>query len=393
MSSDLINKKNTFQTVASPLEISLPTGKLKISVTRFSWPIDDLCAFASRINQARGYLVISKVLGKHYPVKPKVMTRVYEDLASSLKKLNLESPLVMIGMAETATGLGRGVFESFGQGPEGLKESLFLQTTRYRLSQKVSFNIDESHCHAREHLVYEPVSTMDKEVFKSGRTLVLVDDEITTGQTLLKLSEAYGQKAKYFKRVVLVALTTWLSNQAKKDLSLLFPVPVDFVSLLEGTISFESYGFYLPPNHYKSVGEGSLKDKYLTKNFGRLGVRPGQGLSEIRKLTKGLGLVKERTVLVLGTGEFTYPPYLLAKYLEENGYQVEFQSTTRTPIYKGGVIMEVLNFVDNYYDGIDNFLYNVSKENEKQIVLCYETSPLPPEHHLPTILSSRTVFF
>ena len=47
------------------------------------------------------------MLGKHYPVVPSRMEEVHRRLAD---KIQLDGPTVVIGLAETATGLGHGVF-------------------------------------------------------------------------------------------------------------------------------------------------------------------------------------------------------------------------------------------------------------------------------------------
>jgi len=55
------------------------------------------------------HLFVSKVLGKHWPVRPTVMREIHARLATQIA--NLPGPLLVIGMAETATALGRGVAE------------------------------------------------------------------------------------------------------------------------------------------------------------------------------------------------------------------------------------------------------------------------------------------
>ncbi|WP_228292465.1 TRSP domain-containing protein [Candidatus Thiothrix anitrata] len=59
-----------------------------------------------------------------------------------------------------------------------------------------------------------------------------------------------------------------------------------------------------------------------------------------------------RTHPSLGTGEFVWPPFLLAEYLEQQGATVHFSATTRSPIALGHSIQHRYCFHDNYGQGI-----------------------------------------
>lgn len=379
--------------------VDLPGGRLDIEVFRSDWPLDDLCGFAGRYNPARNYLFVSKVLGKHYPVKPSVMGRVHGLLADKISALNIQAPAVMIAMAETATGLGHGLFEACLQRRYS-PEWLFLHTTRYALKRPLAFQISEDHCHAREHLIYEPASAEGREIFKSARTLILVDDEISTGNTLLSLSRAFAAGAPMAQRLIVVCLTSWLDDRRRAALASVFNRPAEFVSVLDGTFNFTpKTGSADHGLSFKSVGDWGPKDNLLSDNFGRLGICSSASrlkddrLKRLRQMRLRLDLDPRRPVLVLGTGEFLHHPYLLARFLEDEGFEISFQSTTRTPAAVGHDITEALRCVDNYYDGIDNFLYNVAVDSESQKIICYETTSLPPEHDLHQLINAQTVFF
>ncbi|MDW2612034.1 phosphoribosyltransferase domain-containing protein, partial [Escherichia coli] len=74
------------------------------------YPLTDLFDIAERRNPKRAFLFVSKVLGRHIPVSPQVMRNVYTQLAEQFLG-TLDGPVVFIGMAETAVGLGAGVFD------------------------------------------------------------------------------------------------------------------------------------------------------------------------------------------------------------------------------------------------------------------------------------------
>ena len=90
----------------------MPTGELTLKVDEARFPLDWLIGFAARANAKRGFLFLSKVLGKHWPVTPRAMEAIHDDLAAQIPP-SLPGPVVFIAMAETAVGLGQGVFEAW----------------------------------------------------------------------------------------------------------------------------------------------------------------------------------------------------------------------------------------------------------------------------------------
>jgi hypothetical protein len=89
--------------------------------------------------------------------------------------------------------------------------------------------------------------------------------------------------------------------------------------------------------------------------------------------------------LVLGTGEFTFPPFLLAERLEQAGADVWCQATTRSPVMVGNDVATALEFRDNYGDGIPNYLYNVAPGQYDRVLVCHETAR---DALCPTLLSA-----
>ncbi|MDB5868119.1 MAG: hypothetical protein JWP96_451, partial [Polaromonas sp.] len=104
--------------------IVLPTGLLELKVDAGPFCLDDMIGFAARANARRGFLFLSKVLGKHWPVTPCLMHDIHTELAAQVAP-DLPGPVVFIAMAETAIGLGQGVFEAYKAAhPE--REAMFL---------------------------------------------------------------------------------------------------------------------------------------------------------------------------------------------------------------------------------------------------------------------------
>jgi hypothetical protein len=134
------------------------------------------------------------------------------------------------------------------------------------------------------------------------------------------------------------------------------------------------------------------RDGCSDRNFGRFG-HTGPLALGFEPWRRELDIRKDQRILVLGSGEFMYPPFLFAEWLQAEGYDVHFQSTTRSPILRGGDIQDTLNTMDNYGDGIPNFLYNVRPSQYDRVLIGYETSPLPPGHDLPEQLNASVLEF
>lgn len=369
--------------------VRLRSGTLRLRVEQAEVELDALCGYASRRSRKRGFVFVSKVLGKHHPVRPARMADTYARLARKLA--GLPGPAVLVALAETATGLGRGVYEAWVRAT-GRRDLLFTQTTRYRLRRPPALTFDESHSHATEHLLYEPADPAHADLFRRASTLVLVDDEITTGRTLAGLVAAYRRLNPRLGSVHLVCLTDWMGRDRRAELAAELGVPAGFHSLLRGDYTFDPDPAFDPGPIPDVTGAGGFKDDYLPVDFGRLGC-VGLLTPDLDGMTRAAGLRPGDRVLVLGTGEFAYPPYLLARHLQTRGWDTHFQTTTRSPLMTGAALATALEFVDNYHDGIPNYVYNVVSNEYDRVLVGYETRPLPAAHVLPDALGATAVMF
>lgn len=322
-------------------------------------PLEQLCGFAARNNPRRGFLFLSRVLGRHFPARPSVMRDAQIRLAHRIP-LNLPGPIVFIGLAETAIALAQGVHEVW-RARSGRDDVLFLHTTRYRLDAPIAFTFDEEHSHAPRHLVHAPALAADVALFRSARSLVIVDDEATTGNTFVNLARAFSRPN--LSRIVCVALTDWSAPFTAR-----LPVETEVVTLLDGSYRFTPSKDACVAGMPNAVGNDEPKDVLIPRNRGRRGLRLGIGWEgALPEVHPG-----ER-VLVLGTGEFSWLPFRLAERLEANGVDVWCQTTTRSPLLVGDDVTSRVVFPDNYADGISNFLYNYEPGQYDRVLLCHET--------------------
>lgn len=359
--------------------IELSTGVLRVQVDRADVPLADLCAFATRNNPRRAFLFVSKVLGRHLPARPSAMRDSQRRLADKLPA-SLPGPVVIVGLAETAVALGQGVHAEF-VARTGRDDVLFLHSTRYALDGPPAVTFMEEHSHAPEHFIHFPAAHADRALLRSARSLVMVDDEASTGRTLLNLSSAVEGIAPGLERTVAVVLTDWRTARDTE---------IEVLSLLRGSYDFSPYADASWVEMPRVIGNGRSRASVLSRNHGRRGLRspPVAPMA----LVRGLGIAAGTRVLVLGTGEFCYIPMLIAETLERSGADVFCQATTRSPARLGNAIGSVMTFPDNYGDGITNFLYNVDPLAYDRVVIVYETPRETAQTDLIGALRATPIF-
>ncbi|MEO3843900.1 phosphoribosyltransferase [Streptomyces sp. B22F1] len=191
----------------------------------------DLVGLALRRNPRRAHLLVSTVLGKHVPQRP---SRIHGaglrlgGLARDLLGPGAAARAVVLGYAETATGLGHCV-------ADGLGASAYLHSTRRAVpGVRRAAGFEEEHSHATEHLLLPA----DPGLLTGEGPLVLVDDELSTGRTLRNTIAAL-HAARPRARYVVAALTDMRSEEDRRALEKSaadLGTRVDVVSLTSGTV-------------------------------------------------------------------------------------------------------------------------------------------------------------
>ena len=186
-----------------------------------SYQLEDLLGFAQRINPKRAFLFVSKVLGRHIPMAPSTMRDAFTDLANLVPN-NLPEPILVIGMAETAVGLSAGVHQAL---QTRYPQALLLNSTRHAQHDKNSDNdgagslfttFCEDHSHASQHLIYQSTDIITQAQLLASKTLIMVDDEASTGNTCVNVVTALRDAG--LTQLEKVHLTTLV------DLSLTTPI-------------------------------------------------------------------------------------------------------------------------------------------------------------------------
>lgn len=362
----------------------LPTGELRIRVKHTDYSLDSLMGFAARANAKRGFLFLSKVLAKHWPVRPSRMLEIHENLAAQIDS-DLPEPIVFIAMAETGVGLGQGVFEAF-QRRYPQKACMFMHTTRYHLATFDLIEFEEAHSHAPRQFLHMPHDARLHEQMLQAQSLVMIDDEASTGNTFLNLKDAFLGFNPHLKRVQLATITNFMGEERNARLTERFNLPVSNAAVLVGEYQFTASNFVVPEllaQSFQSSVERGASDQFGRAGIDHALVAPDTLVQELSEQ-----FAPSAKVLVLGTGEFMHPAFVLAKALAVRGVDVRVQSTTRSPILEWGAVASKLSFPDNYGEGISNYVYNLADQHYQHIVICHETPINQALRNLTTLLEN-----
>lgn len=353
-------------------EVELPTGSLALEVEAGP-DLSELCEFAARANPKRGFLIVSKVLGRHLPARPADMRQTMGQLAASLPH-DLSQPVAFLGMAETATALGQGVFAAYqARHPDVL--SIYLQTSRQVVEGATTIaRFEEGHSHATSHLV----QITDEDVLataRNARTLVIIDDECSTGNTFVSGVEGMRDAMPHLERVETCCITDWSGGAYLSRM----PLPSTGHSIIAGTMRWTPGATNTaPPLAAGSNGTGAAPSSGMRS---RSGLRCAEASNRL-PVTASSG---ER-ILVLGDGEHSYEALLIAEEIERQGGVAAVQSITRTPATLGHAMKTVSRFTDAYGSGAPCFLYNILQHGPDRIIIACE---IPGHQADEAVLSVR----
>ncbi|WP_166022793.1 phosphoribosyltransferase [Streptomyces chilikensis] len=369
----------------------------------------DLLGLALRRNPRRAHLLVSHVLGKHVPQSPAVVHAHGLALGRRVRELlgpEQAARAVVLGYAETATGLGHSVADGLGDAP-------CLHSTR-RLVPGVepAGGFEESHSHATSHLLLPE----DPALLAGDGPLVLVDDEFSTGNTVLNtIRDLHARHPR--DRYVVVALVDTRSPADSDRLAGFaagIGARVDLVATASGRVRLpedvlekgralvaEHEAPAVPPR--RTAAPGTVRRIGLgwpagLPDGGRHGFTPAHRARLDAALPAMTGRLADalpagaRRVLVLGSEELMYAPLRLAAALEQAvpDAEVRFSTTTRSPVLAvddpGYAIRSRLVFPahDEPADGPgDRYAYNVAGAGFDTVVAVVDSVADTPALHAP----------
>ncbi|MER7754285.1 phosphoribosyltransferase [Kitasatospora sp. NPDC097643] len=310
--------------------------------------LPELVGLALRENPRRAHLLVSTVLGKHVPQRPSVVLDAGYALGRRVRTLlgpEAAARAVVLGYAETATALGHSV-------ADGL-DAPYLHSTRRPVPGVAPVGgFEEEHSHATSHLLLPA----DPELLAGGGPLVLVDDEFSTGRTVLNTIRALhaGHPRSHYVIVALVDLRSAVDRRRLDETAAELGVRLDLVATADGAVRLPADILdrarqliaetgpapQLPPAAPAPLVRAALDWPAGLPDGGRHGFT-GEHRAELaaalprlaQQLARALPATAER-VLVLGFEELMYAPLCLAAALAEHlgGDRVRFSTTTRSPV-------------------------------------------------------------
>ncbi|MGZ3115263.1 phosphoribosyltransferase [Streptomyces sp. H62] len=379
-----------------------------------------MLGLALRRNPKRAHLLVSNVLGKHVPQAPSVVYGHGVALGRRVRDLLGEEAArsaVVLGYAETATGLGHSVADGLGPAP-------YLHSTRRPVAGVArAGGFEESHSHATSHLLLPE----DPALLAGDGALVLVDDEFSTGNTVLNTVRALHERYPR-ERYVVVALVDMRSPADAgrlEEFAREIGARVDLVTAASGTVRLppgvldkgqELVARYEAPSTDADAGAGAgtggaagrvarvdLRWPDGVPDGGRHGFtaahreRLEQALPEMAARIAGALPAGARRVLVLGCEELMYAPLRLAHALEGTvDAEVRYSTTTRSPVLAvddpGYAIRTRLVFPahDDPADGPgERYAYNVAGAGFDAVVAVVDSAADTPALHARDGLPAR----
>ena len=320
-------------------------------------------------NSKRDFLFVNSFQGKHIHVSPSKIFELYDELAYEIaRKIDKEEKVVIIGFAETATAIGQYIANI-------LPNCIYhMQTTREFLERQTSIKFEEEHSHNTNQLIYGNIPNCDRIIF--------VDDEISTGNTVLNFITALknaGMKTKYG----VASILNWQDDKWTREFE---EQSIDAYFIVRGKIKDINIKVSVLPAEQKRQGrvlnmpnivnvESNITG-FLTERIGNIPIDISNYSNllykEITDKTKNLPSSNE-SVLVLGTEEYMFAPMIFAKMLEEHlNAKVQFHATTRSPIVastEGEYAIRSRHCLASCYDrNRKTFIYNLQKYDKVYII-------------------------
>ncbi|MCW2589547.1 MAG: hypothetical protein JWQ86_1974 [Mycobacterium sp.] len=318
---------------------------VRLTQTRSSagHPLSELIEPGLRCNPRRAHLLVSTVLGKHIPTSPVAVLGAGDELGALVASVlgYSASRAVVLGFAETATGLGQCVATHIGAW-------CYLHSTRRTVEgADVLVRFEEGHSHATSHML----QPSNAELLDNDRPLVLVDDEISTGGTAIDAIRALHHRSPRSRYVIasLVDLCSNARRTAVQTVATELKTRIDAVSLATGRIELPNDLIdavrELPDSQFNpsarrpgAATRVELPWRTSTPDGGRHGflasdAEPFETASQIAAGAITPHLDPARPVIVVGHEELMYLPLRIADMLTVHHRAVRFQSTTRSPAY------------------------------------------------------------
>lgn len=369
---------------------------------RLGKPVEDVVKMAKRHNNPkRDFLFVNNLLGKHISVSGKEALMMHRMLGDevyktfSLKGWN-DKKILLVGFAETATALAQNLMFYSLRFKEKFPLNIvgYTQTTRENIVSDKFKNIafEEEHSHATTQKLYFD-QNLDYDV------VLFVEDEITTGNTILNFIEQF-EKQQPGKQYAVASILNWQNNAdeskfAEKGVEAAFlvrgkikentpQIPIAEETARGTTINLYNekaqYNIQLPLTNNPRLPMSIVDfERYVSHSD-----------DEDKQFSKIIGLkFANKKTLVIGTEENMFLPIYFATIID-----ADMKATTRSPIEpsaeEGYPIFSRVILNSAYEGGRVTYLYNMDSgdlEHYEQFVVFVEDSSPLFEEEMENLLS------
>ena len=299
------------------------------------YSVEDVLRVAKRHNnKKRSYLLVNPLQGKHLPVSPTAAIEMMQTLGEKISAKVPNAKLV-VGFAETATAIGAIVAE---KNPD----CFYIHTTRENYSTECNvINFFEEHSHAPEQKLYTKNFC---EMLKKTSAVIFVDDELTTGKTLLNIIRQLKTKFPELgeKNLIAASIINRLSKEnerrlAEENIFCEYLVKISDEKVFNvDDIKIQSAETLTPTKNFPA--KFSYRQLKILSNP-RFGVSIGEYFNQCENVGERLeeifneeNISQKNSVLIVGTEECMLPALIAGRHLEQKNFSVVTHATTRSPI-------------------------------------------------------------
>lgn len=306
---------------------------------RFS--VDNIVVEHRKNNPKRDYLFVNKKQCKHIPCNPDDMINMCKELAYKVSDaLNPNLNVLVIAFAETATAIGNVVADNL------MQCKYVMQTTREKVENSrelLTFEEEHSHATTQKLLTYSDERAVDLNEFNY---ILFVEDEISTGNTILNFIKAF-EKIQPNMKFGVASVCNWQDEENKKKF---IEKDIDTFALITGTLK-DKDAKMLGEKEQSLIDEDAFENSrdqlenikrivYCvdTGSKGslfrreRLGHTPRRYIPALYEHIDNMLDVNTQSVRVIGTEEFMYIPIKIAEHIKHKGIETLCHSTTRSTI-------------------------------------------------------------
>ncbi len=281
-------------------------------------------------NPKRDFLFVNRNQCKHIPSSPTQFIKMCCELSEIITNNVKADNILVIGFAETATAIGT----MLGIALPNAK--YIMHTTREEvLGSKEIITFEEEHSHAttQKLLGFEGVAYD----FSKYDYILFVDDEISTGKTILNFIDAFEKQLNSKAKYGVASICNW---QSEDNIQKFSNKGIDRFYLISGQLKDDKKKLDLRDKqiieNFKTF-DNSKKHMIETVGFGdkifkacRLGHSKNlavAGCNYIQGLMSGYHKIR-----IIGTEEFMHIPIVVGNALESSNHEVICHATTRSKI-------------------------------------------------------------